>query len=227
MSFALSGSAAAPRFVRVVRRARFAVGALGAVVLARLVFLVWELRLHAGPRPPAPPGDPEDGYHRVPTALEEQYHYLGDLTALTLVVCVLGLVYWLQAMRDNADVLAPEVQRHARPWVWFSWIVPGISVWFPRDVVVDVWRAAAPRDENPAERRTPWWINVWWLFLLGAVAMLLVTENLSDDGQPEAETVYDAFRSVLATDFFLVAAAVLTIVLVVRMTRDQEERTGD
>ncbi|WP_433342003.1 DUF4328 domain-containing protein [Streptomyces sp. CA-253872] len=226
MSFALSRGAVSPRFVRVVPRAWCAVGALAAAALARLVFFVWELRLHAGPRPPAPPGEPDDGYHRVPTGLEEQYHYLGDLTLLTLVVCVLAFVVWLQAMRDNADVLAPQVQRHSRPWVYFSWIVPGISFWFPRDVVVDIWRAAAPGNEDPALRRTPWWINAWWLLLLGAVTMLLVTQDLGDDGQPEAEAVYDAFRSVVAADFFLVAAAVLAIVLVLRMTRDQEERTG-
>ncbi|EFG65248.1 DUF4328 domain-containing protein [Streptomyces sp. SPB074] len=119
----------------------------------------------------------------------------------------------------------PGAQRHSRPWIYFSWIVPGVSFWFPRDVVVDIWRAAAPRGEDPARRRTPWWISVWWAVLVGAVAMLLVKANLGDDGQPEADLVHDAFRSVLATDVLLLAAA-LTLTLVRRMTRDQEERTS-
>jgi hypothetical protein len=225
MSFALSGSAAAPRFVRVVPRAGCAVAALGLAGLVRLVYAVWELRLHAGPRP-AGRAEAGEGYHRVPTGIEEQYHYLGDAVLLSLVLCGLAFVLWLQAMRDNADILAPLTQRHSRPWVWFSWLVPGVSFWFPRDVVVDVWRAAAPAGEEPAARGTPWWINAWWLLVVGAFAMLLANASAGDEGRPEADLVYTAFRAVLAADILVVAALLAAILLVLRMTRDQLGRTG-
>lgn len=80
------------------------------------------------------------------------------LVALWLLVGIATFVLvgcWLGQAWCHADRIAPDQQRRSKVWVWLSWIVPVINLWFPKQVIDDVWRSTV---RDPAKPRT----ECWW-----------------------------------------------------------------
>jgi len=63
---------------------------------------------------------------------------------------------WLARARRNAVRIALTPQRRDKMWVWLGWIVPIVSLWYPKQVIDDVWRATLP-----SEPTTRWWWGTW------------------------------------------------------------------
>jgi YVTN family beta-propeller protein len=80
---------------------------------------------------------------------------LGALISIAMFVLV-GL--WLGRARRNADRIAPDQQRRSKVWVWLSWIVPIVNLWFPKQVIDDVWRSTV---RDPRVPKTGWWWGTW------------------------------------------------------------------
>jgi hypothetical protein len=99
-----------------------------------------------------------------------------DLRLDTAVdVTVLGLsilfVVWFRRARINAE-RHDYRQRRARGWAFWGWIVPIVNIWFPFQIMGDIWRAGLPAEQR---RKTAWLPAMWWTcWLLSA---------LSDGGQ--------------------------------------------
>jgi Domain of unknown function (DUF4328) len=85
----------------------------------------------------------------------------GALSVLGLLMLIVEYVLtgiWLGRARKNADRIAPDQQRRPKIWVWLSWIVPIVSLWFPKQVIDDVWRSTV---RDPSEPSTGWWWGTW------------------------------------------------------------------
>jgi hypothetical protein len=90
-------------------------------------------------------------------------------------VTILGLsilfVVWFRRARINAE-RHDYRQRRARGWAFWGWIVPIVNIWFPFQIMGDIWRAGLPAEQR---RKTAWLPAMWWTcWLLSA---------LSDGGQ--------------------------------------------
>ncbi len=140
---------------------------------------------------------------------------------LVLVGTVLALVggcRWLAQARRNAELLPPfQPQRLSSAWVWWSWIVPIVSWWWPRRVVLDVWADTAPA--TPARRL----VNRWWGFWVAGTIVGILTSR-QDVADPSM-----AGRAVL---FTIITSACLGVALhawlqiLDRITRDQDQVIG-
>ncbi|MEY9843729.1 hypothetical protein ABH940_000790 [Streptacidiphilus sp. BW17] len=83
-----------------------------------------------------------------------------------LVWFVTGVVFlvWLWRARINAELLrGVESQHRSRPWVIGAWITPVANLWYPYQVLRDIWRASAPKRPAPSLTLVQWW---WACFLL-------------------------------------------------------------
>ncbi|USX53051.1 DUF4328 domain-containing protein [Lentzea sp. HUAS12] len=94
--------------------------------------------------------------------------------AVITFAAITVFVLWLHNARVNAERGDPAAEhRLRRDWVWLSWFVPVVNLWFPKVVVDDVWRACDPRlrglpmDERPLPATTTrWWaafVSMWVL----------------------------------------------------------------
>lgn len=64
-------------------------------------------------------------------------------------------------------------------WVWVGWLFPILSLWYPKQVVDDVWRGTV---QNPSQPNTGWWWGTWVATqLLGGIADLWAS---SVNGEP-------------------------------------------
>jgi hypothetical protein len=77
---------------------------------------------------------------------------------ITIFVWSIVFVVWFRRARINAEGHGHR-QRRARAWTFWGWLVPIVNLWFPFQIMGDIWRAGLPAAER---RRTAWLPALWW-----------------------------------------------------------------
>jgi hypothetical protein len=93
--------------------------------------------------------------------------------AADITILVIGIVFvvWFRRARINAEQSSWR-QRRARGWTFWGWIVPIVSLWFPFQIMGDIWRAGLPEARR---RRTAWLLALWWITWLLSEATISTT----------------------------------------------------
>lgn len=83
--------------------------------------------------------------------------------AALVVTWVLGSL-WLARIHRAAFLVAPTQLRRSVAWTWLGWVVPVVLLWFPKQIVDDLWRVAAAQPGRQARGTTGgWWF--WWIMV--------------------------------------------------------------
>ncbi|MEW2120297.1 DUF4328 domain-containing protein [Streptomyces sp. NPDC005474] len=139
-------------------------------------------------------------------------------TAALLVTAVVYLV-WFQRVRVNAEVFDPFGHTMKRGWTAWGWFVPVVSLWFPRRITLDIWDASIP----VGTRASHGLVNAWWTLWL--VALFTSRNDYGTFSRADtAETIRLAVGEALFSDAADLAAAVLAIFVVLRLTRMQDKK---
>ncbi|MFC8434420.1 DUF4328 domain-containing protein [Streptomyces sp. NPDC057253] len=199
--------------------ARLAVAGLGLAGAAWALRALWHVRLAVAGEPAAGPPDQGEGVHRPLNALENSYHLVSGAGDILVLLCAAAFIGWLWRMRDNARALSGERPRYAGIWVYASWVVPIVNLWFPRGIVADIHHQSAPGHKLPAV------VNVWWaLWLVGLVSGLGLTYDDSTD--EVIARAYHGVTGLLVGDLAMVGAAVAGILMVRTLTDRQLVHIG-
>jgi Domain of unknown function (DUF4328) len=85
---------------------------------------------------------------------------LSSTSVILLLAAAAIFLIWLRRARVNTEEMASFPHRRARPWVVWGWICPVVNLWFPFQIVEDVYDASRPgelaEDATPAQARTLW-----------------------------------------------------------------------
>lgn len=132
----------------------------------------------------------------------------------TFVMAALLFLNWLYRVRDNAEVLSPDEHRHGRRWLTWGWAVPVVNLWFPKQIVDDIWNASGDR----LQQHRSGLVRAWWAaWLLGNLSGIVVGAVF-----PEVSAL--TYRLGAVIDGVVVAAAWLAAAVVWRITGFQEAR---
>ena len=147
--------------------------------------------------------------------------------SVAYLVAICTFMIWLYRARKNAEPLAMFPHRRAMPWILFGWGVPVVSLWFPKQIMDDIWASSKPGGLDMAHNfgtaRRSGLIWAWWLAWLAAVW----GSKLVSNGLRTADELESIRRTVLVgvvTDALLVIAAVLAAMVVLQISRFQEAR---
>ncbi|MFI1471009.1 DUF4328 domain-containing protein [Streptomyces wuyuanensis] len=170
----------------------------------------------------------EEGFHTVGLeevqGVERLYSLAGVIQTITFLMCAIVFILWFRQMRENAELFAPDAHSKARHWVVWGWILPFVSLWFPRRITLDIWTASELPSGVPDAPRTPVTVvNAWWTVWIGDIMLT----NLGSRYYTRAEEtgqVKDAVGLTMAADLLDIAAGVLAILVVRRLTRMQLRR---
>jgi uncharacterized protein DUF4328 len=77
---------------------------------------------------------------------------------LLLVPLVVVFLIWFYRARQNAGHLDSQ-QRWSPPWAVVGWFVPIYFLWFPYQIMADIWRAGHPVSGRAKFRFLP---AAWW-----------------------------------------------------------------
>ncbi|MCS0604722.1 DUF4328 domain-containing protein [Streptomyces sp. LP11] len=193
--------------------------ALLALVIATDLFAVWadlaELDIA---------GDLADGILSPGTLdradrADTLYRAAGLAQTGALLAAMVGYLCWLWRVRINAEVFNPGGQSKVRGWTIGAWFCPVVNLWFPRRIVLDIWDSSAEWAKRPGHAL----VNCWWF---GWIVSLLVY-RVADGAYGRADTpaeIRDAARQILVSDVLDAVAALLAVLVVLRITRMQHAR---
>ncbi|MYS78962.1 DUF4328 domain-containing protein [Embleya scabrispora] len=149
---------------------------------------------------------------------------------LSMIATAVLFIIWMYRARANVDLFGPSKQHLSTGWAIGGWLVPVVSLWFPKLILHDVWRASDPRT---AERggRTPGRLPLlwaWWVLLV-ASGVLFFASRLSYPLDEDVElSDADRLRTIDflsgVADVVLILAAVAAILVVRKITTFQHER---
>lgn len=131
---------------------------------------------------------------------------------LLALTAVLFLVWFFRA-RHNA-AMSSQRQRYHQGWAFWAWFLPPVLLWFPYQIMSDIWRAGQLR-ERRGRLGSLGVVVLWWMFWL--LAWITSYEQIS------SRSVHGITVSLFTSDFggthlsaaFAVAAAIM-LTLVVR-----------
>jgi Domain of unknown function (DUF4328) len=88
-------------------------------------------------------------------------------------------VVWFYRARINAERHGYS-QRRARGWAFWGWIVPIVNLWFPFQIMGDIWRAGLPAGQRG---ETAWLPVLWWTcWLLSELGLFGAGTRLEKSG---------------------------------------------
>ncbi|MCT2589457.1 DUF4328 domain-containing protein [Streptomyces sp. N2-109] len=176
----------------------------------------------------------------LPESLPPQYHSdFESMKDMTQVMEVFGLfirlgavalwTQWFYRVRMNAEAFAPGQIRYAAGMAAGTWFIPFCNLFMPKQIANDIWTAtnppAMPMSWYTMRPRTPHGLlNAWWTLWVIYFCLTFMAsweswyENGSIDGA-SGSLALGIFASLTG-----VAAAVLAIIFVIRLTKMQDER---
>jgi hypothetical protein len=162
-------SAAAARIPATARLANILTGLLAVVVVAitaRLVIQTFGL------------GSAHWRHNLIAFRLDKA----ADITMFALSIL---FIVWFRRARINAE-RHDYRQRRARGWTLWGWIVPVVDIWFPFQIMGDIWRAGLPPRQR---RKTAWLPALWWAsWLLSGLSFGARAMSANSHGLPHLAT---------------------------------------
>jgi hypothetical protein len=105
------------------------------------------------------------------------YNSLSVIVPITMIGAWVFTSKWLQGIYDQVASENPTAIRLKRPWTAWGWLVPVVSLWFPKFLIDDLLKAKAIKSDDPVTARdTRLWWATWISFSLinniGVVALV-------------------------------------------------------
>ncbi|MEV4454660.1 DUF4328 domain-containing protein [Microbispora sp. NPDC049633] len=155
------------------------------------------------------------------------YAVSGLVETVVYVATAVMFLVWLFRARANAETLSPWPHRRATPWLIFGWVVPIVNLWFPKQIVDDIWTSSKPgatqESGNFATARRSGLVWAWWLaWVLTTIVTRLVSRRYAD--AEELPEIRDAAVFDIVGNVLTVGTAALAVAVVLTITRFQEDR---
>jgi hypothetical protein len=105
------------------------------------------------------------------------YNNLSIIVPITMIGSWIFTSKWMQGLYDQAIKTNPTAMRLKKNWTVWGWLVPVVSLWFPKRMIDDLLKAHSNQPTDPITPRDArmWWAT-WILFSLinniGVVALL-------------------------------------------------------
>jgi hypothetical protein len=165
------------------------------------------------------------------TESDRQVGGSAGLFVFTELIAGVLVMTWAYQSRKNAEAYTLSPFRRSRGWAFWSWICPVVNLWFPYQVVKDIWTASdTGRGDGVPVRAwaTTALVPVWWTCFLGAAVLQRVSARLySDAGSsnfPSIETLHTSLLLDYMSATLNIAAAIMFIVITATITRFQSQR---
>lgn len=151
---------------------------------------------------------------------------LRALQGLVWLATAAAFLAWVHRAYRNLEILGVPDLGYSPRWAVGAFIVPILNLVHPLRVLRELWKgsdAGGPGEARPYERATPAWLLAWWLAFLTSVAADPGMLRLFAGAGPALHLGGGAQRVVIGA-LLEIAAGVLAIMIVSRITRGQEER---
>ncbi len=92
------------------------------------------------------------------------YDAMTVIIPITMISSWVITSIWLKKLHISATEVNPTAIRLKRPWVFWSWIVPVVSLWFPKNLIEDLLKANGSDEAKSLIGKDT---LTWWLTWVG------------------------------------------------------------
>ena len=92
------------------------------------------------------------------------YDAMTVIIPITMISSWVITSLWLKKLHIAATVNNPTAMRLKRPWVFWSWIVPVVSLWFPKRLIEDLLKSEGSDEAKSLIGKDT---LTWWLTWVG------------------------------------------------------------
>ena len=92
------------------------------------------------------------------------YEAMTVIIPITMISSWVITSRWLNGLHLAATNTDPTAMRLKRPWVFWSWIVPVVSLWFPKNLIEDLLKADGSTEAKAMVGKDT---LTWWLTWIG------------------------------------------------------------
>ncbi len=171
------------------------------------------------------------------TQNDNLYALSGGAYFVTYLAAAVIFLVWLFRARNNAEFTSALQHRRSKVWLVLGWVVPVVSLWFPKQIVDDIWRSSDPHTPASATDldsiRKPGLVYGWWAAFLGSTLLTYWLYGFFGLGSvfwPSIETL-EEIRTAAIIDSLVapieLAAALLAALVVARISEFQEAWRGE
>jgi hypothetical protein len=175
--------------------------------------------------------DGESTEYAVWEASDARLGFVYIATTVSYLLASIPFIVWLHRARRNLEALGIYDVTWSPGWAIGGWFVPILSLWRPKQVMNEVWRASDPGLPHGARAREwsqlplSWVVTAWWaLFIVGGFLDRIAGRMYSNATTPDAEI--SATTVSLVASVMTAAAALLAIQVVRQVTRRQRTRAA-
>jgi len=113
------------------------------------------------------------------------YDAMAVIIPITMISSWVITSRWLKQLHVTATAANPNAIRLKLPWVFWSWIVPVVSLWFPKQIIEDLLKANGEDDAKSliGKDSLTWWLT-WVGFALVNNIGIVSTFNAPADYIP-------------------------------------------
>ncbi|MCX4729466.1 DUF4328 domain-containing protein [Streptomyces sp. NBC_01363] len=130
-------------------------------------------------------------------------------TLLVLLAAGVAFLVWLWRARINAELMSgAAAHRRSRGWVIGAWTIPVASLFYPYQIVEDIWQASAPRRPAPVGL-----VAAWWALFVAATVIKPIQWRLASNLESEQDALSNAILSTVLTVLYLAAGVLVTLVI--------------
>ena len=154
-------------------------------------------------------------------ALGGRFAELRTSLLVTGVIAIVGLAVWTHRITANAASFAGATSQ-SPGWAAASYFIPVLNWWRPYVAVTEAWDASDPDGGDAHRRGARGLLAVWWAFFLLSGWGALIQGHVGQGDDLDA-WVRDVRISLIALAVQMIAT-VLTLIVVRRLSRRQDER---
>ena len=92
------------------------------------------------------------------------YDAMTVIIPITMISSWVITSLWLKKLHIAATATNPTAMRLKRPWVFWSWIVPVVSLWFPKNIIEDLLKSEGSDESKSLIGKDT---LTWWLTWVG------------------------------------------------------------
>lgn len=92
------------------------------------------------------------------------YDAMTVIIPITMISSWVITSFWLKKLHIAATATNPTAMRLKRPWVFWSWIVPVVSLWFPKNLIEDLLKSEGSDEAKSLIGKDT---LTWWLTWVG------------------------------------------------------------
>ncbi len=151
---------------------------------------------------------------------------IGIAQVITTIILAFLFIMWFRRAYVNAGLISDRKLEHNDSWAIWGFIVPIISLWYPYTIASEIDEKMNRFLRLNRTRYTPtaigWTIGLWWTFYIikNVIGRLVFKFAMKDD---TIEDFISGTQITLASDFFDILAALVTIMMIIKMSEKEKE----